>query len=329
MNLHYNLILLAGLLAAPALQADVLAAEDFSGDVATTILPLLAGTNKGVGWAGPWEGSASIEVIATSWATLTGYAPYGDPAAEFNSAIGSGATISRPLSQPIDTQAVHTVYWSFQFTTAQNPFQPNWLNLLFDAVPVIASDSCCAEPDRSIVFQIDGNAQTLDIDARDFNASQDDQMVTGMTVDQNGTNLIVGRMDFGPAGDVFSVAILKESDDISQEPLWESGAANIARETRINYTGVFNHVGWRWGVNADTIAGSLRIGETWEDVIGAESGTPMGPGPFAEWPLVNGFVDTGSWLGQVYTPLYPWVFVEQLDAFLYSGGGQWFFVPRS
>jgi len=53
----------------------------------------------------------------------------------------------------------------------------------------------------------------------------------------------------------------------------------------------------------------------------------MGPGVFSDYELVDNWVSTGAWLGNVYTEHYPWVYVEDLDAYINAGGDAWFFVP--
>jgi hypothetical protein len=51
-------------------------------------------------------------------------------------------------------------------------------------------------------------------------------------------------------------------------------------------------------------------------------------GPFNEYDIVDGYADTGDWMGMVYVLTYPWVWVVDLQAYVYSGGGNWFNIPK-
>jgi len=53
-----------------------------------------------------------------------------------------------------------------------------------------------------------------------------------------------------------------------------------------------------------------------------------GPGVFSEYNLVDNWVDTGAWMGQVYVEHYPWAYVDDLQAYVYAGGDAWVFVPN-
>jgi hypothetical protein len=54
-----------------------------------------------------------------------------------------------------------------------------------------------------------------------------------------------------------------------------------------------------------------------------------GPGPFAPWTVVDGWVNTGAWLGQVYVGHYPWVFLHKLGRYVYAADNEatlWFYM---
>ncbi len=55
---------------------------------------------------------------------------------------------------------------------------------------------------------------------------------------------------------------------------------------------------------------------------------PPDYGPFNDYPVVDFWADTGAWLGWVYLKHYPWVYVFDLGAYVYSGGDAWFFLVK-
>jgi hypothetical protein len=57
------------------------------------------------------------------------------------------------------------------------------------------------------------------------------------------------------------------------------------------------------------------------------SGTGYGDfDPFLH-TYTSGYVNTGSWLGWTYVDTYPYVYSVNLNAWLYAGGGDWFYIP--
>jgi len=58
-------------------------------------------------------------------------------------------------------------------------------------------------------------------------------------------------------------------------------------------------------------------------------GTSVGPGPFSDYELVDGYVDSGAWMGWVYVEDYPWCFLLDLDKHVYvTEEGGWIYVPK-
>jgi len=57
-------------------------------------------------------------------------------------------------------------------------------------------------------------------------------------------------------------------------------------------------------------------------------GPDMGPGVFSDYELVDGYVNTGDWMGWVYVEDYPWALVVNLNKYVYSGGNGWFFIRK-
>lgn len=61
----------------------------------------------------------------------------------------------------------------------------------------------------------------------------------------------------------------------------------------------------------------------------AGSAPEMGPGVFAEYEMVDGYIDTGDWLGMVYAADYPWTYVFDLGKHVYfTGNDGWTYVPN-
>lgn len=55
----------------------------------------------------------------------------------------------------------------------------------------------------------------------------------------------------------------------------------------------------------------------------------MGPGVFSDFAMVNGYVDTGDWLGTVYAADYPWVYVFDMSKFVYfADEGGWTYLLK-
>jgi hypothetical protein len=59
-----------------------------------------------------------------------------------------------------------------------------------------------------------------------------------------------------------------------------------------------------------------------------DTGGNTGPGDFSDYELVDGWVDSGSFMGWVYVESHPWVFPLALDKWIYAGGEGWFFVEK-
>ncbi|MGC9452095.1 MAG: hypothetical protein ACP5I4_11680 [Oceanipulchritudo sp.] len=55
---------------------------------------------------------------------------------------------------------------------------------------------------------------------------------------------------------------------------------------------------------------------------------PVDYGPFNDYPIEDFYADTGAWLGWVYLKHYPWVYVSELGAYVYSGGDAWIFISK-
>lgn len=75
---------------------------------------------------------------------------------------------------------------------------------------------------------------------------------------------------------------------------------------------------------------SQMVFEVANAYLTAETGTTSkGPGVFAEYDLVDGYVDTGDWLGWVYVADYPWSYVLSLEKYIYmSEPAGWAYVPK-
>lgn len=56
--------------------------------------------------------------------------------------------------------------------------------------------------------------------------------------------------------------------------------------------------------------------------------TEMGPGVFSEYEMVDGYVDTGDWMGFVWVGAYPWAWNFNLAKWIYAGSGGWFYIPK-
>lgn len=57
-------------------------------------------------------------------------------------------------------------------------------------------------------------------------------------------------------------------------------------------------------------------------------GPVKGPGEFGDFDVIDGYVNTGSWLGWVYVEEYPWCYIVELDKYIYASGSEWFFIGR-
>jgi hypothetical protein len=58
-------------------------------------------------------------------------------------------------------------------------------------------------------------------------------------------------------------------------------------------------------------------------------GTAKGPGVFAEYDLIDGYVNTGDWMGWVEVTYYPWCHVLGIDNWVYAGEPEgWFYVLK-
>jgi hypothetical protein len=59
------------------------------------------------------------------------------------------------------------------------------------------------------------------------------------------------------------------------------------------------------------------------------SGTPKGPGVFADYDLTDGWVNTGEWLGLVEVSNYPWAYILDLAKYVwFPEASDWVFVPN-
>jgi hypothetical protein len=57
--------------------------------------------------------------------------------------------------------------------------------------------------------------------------------------------------------------------------------------------------------------------------------TPKGPPPFDAYDLVDGYVDTGSWLGWTYVENAPWAYVVDLSKWVYvNDTSGWIYLPN-
>ena len=58
-------------------------------------------------------------------------------------------------------------------------------------------------------------------------------------------------------------------------------------------------------------------------------GSEKGPGIFSEYDLVEGYVDTGSWMGWVYVGQYPWCYLVDLSKYVFvSESAGWVYIPK-
>lgn len=58
-------------------------------------------------------------------------------------------------------------------------------------------------------------------------------------------------------------------------------------------------------------------------------GMEKGPPPFDAYDLVDGYVDTGDWLGLVYVEQAPWAYVVDLASWVYvSDTSGWVYIPK-
>jgi hypothetical protein len=78
----------------------------------------------------------------------------------------------------------------------------------------------------------------------------------------------------------------------------------------------------------DGLMDEIRFGESFADVTPIVGGGGDDYGPFNEYDIVDGYADTGDWMGMVYVLTYPWVWVVDLQAYVYSGGDNWFNIPK-
>lgn len=62
--------------------------------------------------------------------------------------------------------------------------------------------------------------------------------------------------------------------------------------------------------------------------VSAEVSDPKGPGPFSEYDLIDGYVNTDDWMGWVYVDQYPWCWLVSLDKYVFvSDSGNWVYIP--
>lgn len=61
---------------------------------------------------------------------------------------------------------------------------------------------------------------------------------------------------------------------------------------------------------------------------GGGSGDPD-YGPFNKYldTYIDGYVDTGDWLAWVYLDFYPYVYIVDLNSYIYNASGNWFYIP--
>lgn len=63
--------------------------------------------------------------------------------------------------------------------------------------------------------------------------------------------------------------------------------------------------------------------------VSAGGGAPKGPGIFSDLDLVDGYVDSGDWLGRVEVSNYPWCYVVSLGRYIYATEpAGWVFLPK-
>lgn len=54
----------------------------------------------------------------------------------------------------------------------------------------------------------------------------------------------------------------------------------------------------------------------------------MGPGEFSDYELVDGWVNSGDFMGWVYVGDYPWVRPLALDKYIFASGSGWYYIAK-
>lgn len=74
---------------------------------------------------------------------------------------------------------------------------------------------------------------------------------------------------------------------------------------------------------------SQMVFEVGNAYIQTSAGAPKGPAPFDDYDLVQGYVDTGAWMGWVYVAQAPWVWVVDLNKWAYvNDKSGWVYIPK-
>jgi hypothetical protein len=93
--------------------------------------------------------------------------------------------------------------------------------------------------------------------------------------------------------------------------------------TLLNEGGTYGRFLWGvGGANDDTVAQRPTLTLEFGDAVA------KGPGVFSDYDLVDGWVDTGDWMGWVNVDNYPWSYVLDLGVYVYAGGDAWFYVAK-
>lgn len=108
------------------------------------------------------------------------------------------------------------------------------------------------------------------------------------------------------------------------------GGANYTIIEAPSVSGTFDNV----TLNGEPVSGGVTVNYTDTSVTVSVEGGAMGPGIFANYSLVDGWVNTGSWMGWVYVADYPHFYPIALDKYVYSSGGDgatgaWIWVPNN
>jgi len=139
--------------------------------------------------------------------------------------------------------------------------------------------------------------------------------------------LLVGKVQsFADSStpDVVSASIWMNGTEIGAEPTeWQMSGELLSNDS----DRLIDRVGFKGSGGLNQID-ELIIGETFADVTGVGSSGPD-YGGFNEYlPMIDGYVDTGDWIGWVYLLDYPWVFSTSLDAWIFSAEGNWFYIAK-
>jgi hypothetical protein len=68
---------------------------------------------------------------------------------------------------------------------------------------------------------------------------------------------------------------------------------------------------------------------TLEEIQAVQDISSGGYGPFDDYVIVDGYADTGDWLGVVYVGNYPWVYVFDLQMYTYATDpAGWVYLPK-